>query len=82
MPMPATNDRAIKAVQSLYAGKGMGATLASASGTAWGLVNSVTEFVDHQRRARSDYHRRDAAWFGTGAALKQKAFEEAMRLVA
>lgn len=41
MPMPATNDRAIKAVQSLYAGKGMGATLPSASTTAWGLVNSV-----------------------------------------
>lgn len=81
-PAPATNDSAIKAVQSLYAGKGMGATLASASGTAWGLVNSITEFVDHQRRARSEDHRRDAAWFGTGAAIKQKAFEEAMRLVA
>ncbi|MFM0131241.1 DUF932 domain-containing protein [Paraburkholderia sediminicola] len=80
-PVPATNDSAIKAVQALYAGKGMGATLASASGTAWGLVNSITEFVDHHRRARSDDHRKDAAWFGTGAALKQKAFEEAVRLV-
>lgn len=81
-PVPATNDSAIKAVQSLYAGKGMGATLASASGTAWGLVNSITEFVDHHRRARSDDHRLDAAWFGTGSAIKQKAFEEAMKLVA
>ncbi|MFM0619422.1 DUF932 domain-containing protein [Paraburkholderia nemoris] len=81
-PVPATNDSAIKAVQSLYAGKGMGATLASASGTAWGLVNSITEFVDHQRRARSNDHRRDAAWFGTGAALKQKAWDEAIRLIA
>jgi phage/plasmid-like protein (TIGR03299 family) len=81
-PAPATNDSAIKAVQSLYAGKGMGATLASALGTAWGLVNAITEFVDHQRRARSDDHRRDAAWFGTGATLKQKAWDEAMKLVA
>ncbi|AOK39889.1 MULTISPECIES: DUF932 domain-containing protein [Burkholderia] len=81
-PVQAINDSAIKAVQSLYAGRGMGATLASASGTAWGLLNSVTEFVDHQRRARSDDHRRDAAWFGTGAALKQKAWDEAMKLVA
>lgn len=81
-PMPATNDSAIKAVQSLYAGKGMGATLTSASGTAWGLVNSITEFVDHHRRARSDDNRRDSAWFSTGAALKQKAWDEAMRLVA
>ncbi|MFM0722376.1 DUF932 domain-containing protein [Paraburkholderia strydomiana] len=81
-PVPATNDSAIKAVQSLYAGKGMGSTLASASGTAWGLVNSITEFVDHQRRARSDDHRRDAAWFGTGATIKQKAWDEAIRLIA
>ncbi|KVN20833.1 MULTISPECIES: DUF932 domain-containing protein [unclassified Burkholderia] len=82
MPMPATNDRAIKAVQSLYAGRGMGATLPSASSTAWGLVNSVTEFVDHARRARSEDHRRDAAWFGAGATLKQRAWDEAMKLIA
>ncbi|HEX7933055.1 MAG TPA: DUF932 domain-containing protein [Paraburkholderia sp.] len=81
-PVAATNDSAIKIVQELFAGRGKGADLASASGTAWGLLNSVTEFIDHQRRARSDDHRRDAAWFGTGAALKQKAFDEAMRLVA
>ena len=82
MPVSATNDRAIKVVQSLYAGRGMGATLPSTSSTAWGLVNSVTEFVDHARRARSEDHRRDAAWFGAGAALKQKAWDEAMKLIA
>lgn len=81
-PVHATNDSAIKAVQSLYAGNGMGATLASASGTAFGLLNAVTEYCDHHRRARSEDHRRDAAWFGTGATLKQKAWDEAMRLVA
>lgn len=81
-PVHTTNDSAIKAVQSLYAGKGMGATLASASGTAFGLLNAVTEYCDHHRRARSEDHRRDAAWFGTGATLKQKAWDEAMRLVA
>lgn len=78
----ATNDRAVKAVQTLYTGRGMGATLVSASGTAWGLLNSVTEYVDHQRRARSVDHRRDAAWFGAGATLKQRAWEEVMKLVA
>ncbi|TCK97125.1 DUF932 domain-containing protein [Paraburkholderia sp. BL9I2N2] len=81
-PAPTTNDSAIKAAHALYAGRGRGATLPSASGTAWGLVNSVTEFVDHQRRARSHDHRRDAAWFGAGATLKQKAWDEAMKLVA
>jgi len=76
------NDRAVKSVQELFAGRGKGSNLTSAAGTAWGLVNSVTEFVDHHRRARSDDHRLDAAWFGQGAALKQKAWQEAMRLVA
>ncbi|AJG21163.1 DUF932 domain-containing protein [Cupriavidus basilensis] len=75
------NERAIKAVGQLYTGHGMGAQLPSASGTAWGLLNAVTEFTDHHRRARSDDHRRDAAWFGAGASLKQKAWDEALKLV-
>ncbi|CAN7505485.1 DUF932 domain-containing protein [Cupriavidus necator] len=80
-PTSTVNDSAIRAVQELYAGRGKGALLPSSAGTAWGLLNSITEFVDHHRRARSDDHRRDAAWFGQGAALKQKAWEEALRLV-
>ncbi|WP_426990889.1 DUF932 domain-containing protein [Cupriavidus sp. 30B13] len=76
------NDRAIRAALALFNGRGMGSNLASAESTAWGLVNSVTEFVDHQRRARSTDHRRDAAWFGQGASIKQKAWEEALKLVA
>ncbi|WP_439892516.1 DUF932 domain-containing protein [Ralstonia sp. 25C] len=75
------NERAIKTVGELYAGSGKGADLPSAAGTAWGLVNSITEFVDHHRRARSDDHRLDAAWFGQGASLKQKAWDEALKLV-
>ncbi|OMQ86046.1 DUF932 domain-containing protein [Burkholderia pseudomallei] len=77
----AVNERAIKAVGQLYGGRGKGADLASASNTAWGLLNAVTEYVDHHRRARSDDHRRDAAWFGQGAAIKQKAWDEALKLV-
>ncbi|WP_250866192.1 DUF932 domain-containing protein [Caballeronia sp. INSB1] len=81
-PSETTNDRAIKAVHGLFGGRGKGADLASASGTAWGLVNAVTEFVDHERRARSDDHRLDAAWFGAGATTKQKAWDEALKLIA
>jgi phage/plasmid-like protein (TIGR03299 family) len=77
----AVNERAIKAVAGLYSGRGKGADLASASGTAWGLLNAVTEYVDHRRRARSDDHRRDAAWFGSGATLKDRAWDEALKLV-
>lgn len=77
----AVNERAIKAVGQLYAGRGKGADLSSASGTAWGLLNAVTEYVDHHRRARSDGHRLDAAWFGAGATIKERAWNEALRLV-
>lgn len=76
------NERAIKAVQLLYDGQGRGAELSSAKGTAWGLLNSVTEYVDHQRRARTQDHRLDSAWFGQGASLKKKALEEALKMVA
>lgn len=76
------NERAIKMAQSLYDGHGLGAELSSAKGTAWGLLSSVTEFVDHRRRARNQDNRLDSAWFGMGAAIKQKAQEEAMKMVA
>ena len=76
------NEQALKAVRALYDGGGKGAGLASSRGTAWGVLNSVTEFVDFHRRARTDDHRRDAAWFGAGAQIKQRAWEEMLKLVA
>ncbi|HEL3759499.1 TPA: DUF932 domain-containing protein [Stenotrophomonas maltophilia] len=76
------NEQAVANVRALYEGGGRGALMASSRGTAWGLLNSVTEFIDHHRRARSDDHRRDAAWFGQGAQIKQKAWDEVMKLVA
>lgn len=76
------NERALKKVQSLYEGQGKGAELGSASGTAWGLLNAVTEYVDHEKRARSPEYRLDSAWFGQGAVLKQKALDHALQLIA
>jgi phage/plasmid-like protein (TIGR03299 family) len=72
----------LKATQELFSGAGMGAGMSSAKGTAWGLLNALTQYVDHDRQARSQDNRLDSAWFGTGAAIKAKAFEEAMALVA
>ena len=74
--------RALQKVQDLFAGKGRGSKLESAHNTAWGLLNAVTEYVDHDKRARSVDHRLDSAWFGQGASLKQKALDQAMALVA
>jgi phage/plasmid-like protein (TIGR03299 family) len=66
----------------LYIGSGIGSTMASANDTAWGLVNAVTQYVDHERRARSSDNRLDSAWFGAGAAIKQKALDQALQLAA
>ncbi|WP_066732838.1 DUF932 domain-containing protein [Cupriavidus sp. D384] len=74
------NERGLKSVLNLFDGAGRGAALESASGTAWGLVNSVTEYVDHQKRARSSGNRLDSAWFGAGATLKQRAWDAALEL--
>jgi len=37
-------------------------------------LNAVTELVDHES-GRSDNTRIESAWFGTGAALKNRALE-------
>lgn len=76
------NQKALQNVYALYSGQGRGADLPSADGTAWGLVNAVTEFVDHSRRARNQDYRLDSAWFGQGALIKAKAYQEAMKLAA
>ena len=76
------NQKAIQTVYNLYAGAGKGADMPSARGTAWGLLNGVTEYVDTHRRARSQDYRLDSAWFGHGAQIKQKAFDRAMLLAA
>jgi hypothetical protein len=74
--------RAMQQVLALFEGRGRGADLPSAKGTAYGLLNAVTEFVDHERRARGTDYRLDSAWFGQGASIKQRAMDEALRLVA
>ena len=76
------NERALKKVQAMYEGQGHGSELASAEGTAWGLLNAVTEFVDHEKRARSQEYRLDSAWFGQGASLKQRALDYALQMAA
>jgi len=58
---------------------GMGSDMAY--GTLWGVVNGVTEFVDHENRSRIADHALCSSWFGKGAALKSKAFESALALV-
>lgn len=57
---------------------GAGSSLESASGTAWGLVNGVTAYLDHQKRATTPDRRMDRLWFGSDAGLKLKAVDVAL----
>lgn len=78
--VPRTNERAMAKVLNLFEGHGRGSDLSSSKNTAYGLLNAVTEFVDHERRARSTDNRLDSAWFGQGATIKKKALDEALLL--
>lgn len=71
----------IAKVLKLYDGDAKGSDLKSAKGTAWGLVNAVTEYCDWHKGDSQD-RRLDAAWFGKTADLKERAFGEALKLAA
>lgn len=76
------NGRAMSKVMTMFNGHGRGAELSSAKDTAYGLLCSITEFTDHERRAMSTDHRLDSAWFGAGAVIKQRGLEQALRMIA
>ena len=75
------NGRAMSKAMIMFNGQGRGAELSSAKNTAYGLLCSITEFADHERRAMSTDHRLDSAWFGAGANLKQRGLEQALTMV-
>jgi len=49
-------------------------------GTAWGLLNAVTRYVDHETKARDGEARIARSWLGDGDRMKQRAFELALAL--
>lgn len=57
---------------------GRGANLPSRHRTLWGIVNAVTEYADHEAKARSADNRLNNAWFGHTAQLKNRAYAEAV----
>jgi phage/plasmid-like protein (TIGR03299 family) len=72
-----TDTKAYKRVIELWQGRAIGSDILSASkvsGSRWAMLNAVTQLVDHER-GRSDNTRLESAWFGTGAALKNRALE-------
>lgn len=65
--------KGLNTILALFDGAGMGADLKTAKGTRWGLLNAVTEYVDHHM-GRSDDLRLDNAWFGRGQEIKDTAY--------
>ncbi|GLG83659.1 DUF932 domain-containing protein [Acinetobacter calcoaceticus] len=75
------NGRAMTKTMEMFNGQGRGAELSTAKDTAYGLLCSITEYIDHERRAMSQDHRLNSAWFGAGANIKQRGLEQALRMV-
>ena len=64
-----------RSVLDLFYGSGLGSRIDGVRGTRWGLLNSITEFVDHHSRSASDDSRLVSSQFGQGAAVKSRALE-------
>ncbi len=77
-PKRAQNTR--DAIKGFFEGSEMGADLATAKGTAFGLYNAVARWQDHLR-GRTQETRLYSSWFGEGKKLKQDAFKAALELV-
>ena len=51
----------------------------------WKAYNSITEFVDHHRTVKNldkdKTNKLQSIWFGSGAKLKERAYNQALTLV-
>jgi len=72
--------RGYNTILDLFNGAGKGAKMDGVKGTAWGLLNAVTEYYDHHKPTRTNDARLDAAWFGLSADVKNEAFNLAMSI--
>jgi phage/plasmid-like protein (TIGR03299 family) len=63
--------------------KGAGNDMQSVRHTAWTAYNAVTEYIDYHKNIRGDGDsaRLQSIWFGSGAEIKERAFELATALV-
>jgi len=65
-------------VHELFLGDGIGMGMTATKGTAYGLVQSVTEYFDHEYGRLQD-RRLSKAWFGKNAVIKEQFAEELLK---
>lgn len=65
-------------IMDLFQGAGRGSLKKGSEGTAWGLVNAVTEYVDYYSQAKTQDHRFERSQFSSGSEIKTDAFATAL----
>ncbi len=81
-----TRTENIRAEIAALSVNGKGQDIDGVKGTLWALYNGVTEYVDYHRGTRGDSdanraeNRLESVWFGSGAELKNRAFDLAMKM--
>jgi len=66
--------------------QGIGHDIPEIKHTTWTALNAVTEYVDHYRSTRGktpqdrSSNRLESAWFGSGARIKERAWELALKM--
>jgi phage/plasmid-like protein (TIGR03299 family) len=76
-PTAVTISKAESAILGLFQGAGAGSNIPGVAGTAWGLLNAVTAYVDHgmANSKQTAENRFINAEFGNGDDLKVSAFQ-------
>lgn len=81
-----TRTENIRAEASRLFSEGRGNDLPGIKGSLWAAYNGVTEYVDYYRATRGTTeasranNRLNSIWFGSGANIKQAAYESALQL--
>jgi len=70
-----------RSVMDLFRGAQIGGFQEAVNDSAWGMLNAVTEYIDHHK-GRTQDRRLDTAWFGLGAKIKARGLELAEKLAA
>lgn len=80
-PEKVTNSKGYQRIMALFHGGQIGAGQDAVKGSAWGILQAVTQYIDHEKGRLPD-NRLNGAWFGPGDKIKQRAYEIAVELAA